>query len=253
MRQRTNVAGWDVTLHDAGHCLGAAMVHVEGANVLYTGDFNTTAGFTTAGAKPVECDTLVMESTYGDPRFTLPPRELALASLEAWLDRTLPNAGAAIGAYQLGRAQELVALLNRRGHAPAVTPDILALCDIYRKHGVDLRYRAATPDELYGSPEPGQAMIVPRNALARGEPFAAHMAEAGAKAAYVSGWCSLYSYFDKYAIDAQFALTDHATFDQLLSFAQACKPKRVYTCMGKSEQLAREVARTLGVPAKALG
>lgn len=250
LHKPTDLGGWEVTLHDAGHCLGAAMV--QAGDLLYTGDFNPVAGFTTPGAKPVPCDTLVIESTYGDPRFRLPPRELALASMEAWFDHTLPEAGIALGAYQLGRAQELVALLNRRGVVPAVTPDIGALCDIYRKHGMAIRDRPATADEMYGTLAPGQAIVVPRNLLLKGSPFARHLRASGGKAAYVSGWCGIYSYHDKYEIDAQFGLTDHATFDQLLAFVQACKPRQVYTVMGRTQPLAREVAR-LGFPAKALG
>jgi putative mRNA 3-end processing factor len=247
------LGGWEVTLHDAGHCLGAAMVHVGGIDLVYTGDFSPVAALTTPAAKPVECDTLVIESTYGDPRWRLPPRDLALASMQAWLDATLPEGGVALGAYQLGRAQELVALLNQRGVVPAVTPDILALCDIYVKHGIALRYRAASPEEMYGTLAPGVAMVVPRNLLLHASPYVRHVHEAHGKAAYVSGWCAVYSYFDKYAIDAQFALTDHASFDQLVAFAAACKPKQVYTVLGRTEPLAREIARRVGVPARPLG
>jgi hypothetical protein len=63
----------------------------------------------------------------------------------------------------------------------------------------------------------------------------------------------VYSYHDKYRIDAQFALTDHASFDQLLDFARACKPRRVLTCMGRPQVLAREVTMRLGIPAQAMG
>lgn len=247
----TQLAGWDVTLHDAGHCLGAAMVQAD--DVLYTGDFNPVASLTTPAARPVPCEALVIESTYGDPRWRLPPRELALASFEAWVERTLPQAGIAVGAYQLGRAQELVAQLNQRGIVPAVAPDIGPLCDIYVKHGVPLRYRAATTDELYGALQPGVVMVVPRQLLGKAEPWARHLREAGGKAAYVSGWCAVYSYHEKYSIDAQFALTDHATFDGLLQFVAACRPRRVYTVMGRTEALAREIAGRLGIPARALG
>lgn len=251
LQKPTQLEGWEVTLHEAGHCLGAAMV--EAGGVLYTGDFNPTPALTAPGARPVQCEVLVIESTYGDPRYTLPPRDLTLASLDAWLDRSLPQGGVALGCHQLGRAQELVAILNRRGVEPAVSPDIRALCDIYRKHGVGVRDRDATPGEMYGTLEPHQAMIVPRQMLAHGSAYARHLREAGGRAAYVSGWCAVYSYFDKYDIDAQFALTDHATFEQLLSFAEACKPRRVYTVMGRTAPLAREMARRLGVPATPLG
>ncbi|HEV8360819.1 MAG TPA: MBL fold metallo-hydrolase [Candidatus Thermoplasmatota archaeon] len=247
----TQLEGWEVLLHDAGHCLGAAMVEASG--VLYTGDFNPVAALTAPGARPVACEVLVIESTYGDPRWRHPPRDLVLASLHAWLDRALPEGGVVLGCHQLGRAQELVAILNRRGVVPAVAPDIAVLCEIYVKHGVPLRFRAATPGELYGTLGPHQALVAPRTLLRKGEAFTRHLREAGGRAAYVSGWCAVYSYHDKYDIDAQFALTDHATFEQLLDFAAQCRPRRVFTVMGRTEPLARELARRLGVPAQPLG
>ncbi|HVM45238.1 MAG TPA: MBL fold metallo-hydrolase, partial [Candidatus Thermoplasmatota archaeon] len=65
------VGGLRVTLHDAGHIFGSAMVEVTGpeGSLVYTGDFNPRGGLTSGRAEPRACDTLVMESTYGDPRF----------------------------------------------------------------------------------------------------------------------------------------------------------------------------------------
>lgn len=247
------VGGFGVRLHDAGHIFGSAMVEVatdEGA-LLYTGDFNPRQGLTVGAAAPRACDTLVMESTYGDPRFDLPPKDLVLANLEAWTLQRLLRGPVALGAYPLGRAQELVFLANRAGLVPIVTPEIAELTAVYNAHGHDLRYAVAGSARALDLAESSALHIVGREALKRGSDFARGLRQRGGSAAYLSGWCHRYSYFGGYDIDAQFALSDHASFSDLVAFALACGPKRVFTMHGAAASLAREL-RSRGLSAEAL-
>lgn len=248
-----DVDGVRVRFHDAGHIFGSAMVEVTGpeGNLLYTGDFNPRGSTTTGKAEPVACDVLVTESTYGDPRFDLPPRELVLESLEAWVLNRLLKGPVALGAYPLGRAQELIHLANRAGLTPIVSPDIAALTAVHNAHGHDLAYAVLGTDRARDLEPSGALHVVPREWLKRDHPFARHHEEKNGVAAYLSGWCHRYSYFNAYSIHAQFALSDHASHPDLLAFAQACKPKRVYTMHGASSHLAREL-RKLGLKAEPL-
>jgi len=248
--------GFRVTLHDAGHVFGSAMVEArderDGDTLVYTGDFNPRDGLTTSAAKPVPCDTLVTESTYGDPRFDLPPRDLVLSSLESWMLSRLLKGPVALGAYPLGRAQELVSLANRAGIVPVVSPDIASLTAVYNAHGHDLRYAVAGSDRARSlSDGSGALHVVPREWLKRDHAFARALGARGGAAAYLSGWCHRYSYFNAYGIDAQFALSDHASFRDLVDFAVACAPKRVYTTHGSSATLAKEL-RKRGLKAEPL-
>ncbi|HET6403563.1 MAG TPA: hypothetical protein VFH78_02855 [Candidatus Thermoplasmatota archaeon] len=246
------VHGLRVKLHDAGHIFGSAMVEVQGpeGSLLYTGDFNPRAGFTSGKADPRPCDTLVMESTYGDPRFDLPPRELVLESLEAWMLGRLVKGPVALGAYPLGRAQELIALANRAGLTPVVSPDIAALTSVYNAHGHDLSYAVAGTERARDM-EHAALHIVPREWLKRESDFARGMRSRKGAMAFLSGWCHRYSYFNAYDIDAQFALSDHAAFRDLVAFAEATGAKRVYTMHGAAATLAKEL-RARGVNATPL-
>jgi Cft2 family RNA processing exonuclease len=250
--RETEVAGMRVKLHDAGHIFGSAMVEVmhDEGTLVYTGDFNPRAGFTTGKAEPIPCDTLVMESTYGDPRFDLPPRELVVGSLETWALARLVKGPVALGAYPLGRAQELIALANRASLTPVVSPDIAALTAVYNAHGHDLSY-AVAGTERAREMESQAIHIVPREWLKRDHDFARGLRARGGAGAYLSGWCHRYSYFGAYDIDAQFALSDHASFRDLVAFAQATKAKRVYTMHGAAQTRAKEL-RKLDVKAEPL-
>jgi putative mRNA 3-end processing factor len=249
-----DVGAMRVTLHDAGHILGGAMVRVETpeGTLVYTGDFNPRPGFTTGAAEPLPCDVLVTESTYGDPRFDLPPRDLVLASLEAWTLNRLLKGPVALGAYPLGRAQELVAMANHAGVVPVVSPDIAALTAVYNAHGHDLAYAVAGTERARDLDASGALHIVPKASLKKDADFARGLKARGGSAAYLSGWCHRYSYFETYAIDAQFALSDHASFGDIVEFVQATGAQRVYTTHGASLPLARELRRRLGVRAEAL-
>lgn len=250
--RETEVNGMRVKLHDAGHIFGSAMVEVmhDEGTLVYTGDFNPREGFTTGKAEPRACDTLVMESTYGDPRFDLPPRELVLESLEAWALARLVKGPVALGAYPLGRAQELIFLANCAGLSPVVSPDIAALTAVYNAHGHDLSY-AVAGTERAREMESQALHIVPREWLKRDHDFARGLRSRHGAAAYLSGWCHRYSYFNAYDIDAQFALSDHASFRDLVAFAQETKAKRVYTMHGAAATLAKEL-RKVGVKAEPL-
>ncbi|MGQ0535110.1 MAG: MBL fold metallo-hydrolase RNA specificity domain-containing protein [Methanobacteriota archaeon] len=249
---RVAVGGFDVTLHPAGHVLGAAMVETDG--VLYTGDFSPQDGLTVPAARPVRCETLIVESTYGAPRWDLPPKALVLDQIAAWVRRRREQGGPiAFGAYPLGRAQELVALLNKEGIRPYVTAGVAAHCRIYGSHGIPLDFAEWDATLVADSRKDSSFYVVENAELKRGSAFAKMIRRAGGSLAYASGWCHAWSFFKQFDIDAQFPLSDHAGFSQLLEFVKRCEPERVYTIHGKTKELAAAVTQRLGIEARALG
>ncbi len=248
--RQVEVGGLPVVLRDAGHVFGSAMVRA--GEVLYTGDFNPEGGLTCGEVKAEGCDILVTEATYGRPGFTFPPKQEVMQDILSWTESCLEEGPVALGAYEFGKGQELIALLNKGGLEAVVTDPIANLADVYRRHGLELRYKRLSqmaPDELGGS----YAMVVPRRLLRRGKiREMEHLRAAGGKTAFVSGWCSIFNFRRSLEIDAQFPMSDHADFDSLLDFASGCNPRLVYTCNGYTDELAREIKRRLAIPAKAL-
>jgi Cft2 family RNA processing exonuclease len=66
-----------VTLTPAGHTLGSAMIVAESARgrAAYTGDYKLRANPFSPPAAVPRCDELVMECTFGEPRYRFPPDE----------------------------------------------------------------------------------------------------------------------------------------------------------------------------------
>jgi Cft2 family RNA processing exonuclease len=70
-----------VTLLPAGHALGSAMLVAESARgrVAYTGDYKLRPNPFSPPARIPRVDTLVMECTFGEPRYVFPPEHELLA------------------------------------------------------------------------------------------------------------------------------------------------------------------------------
>ena len=242
--------GFNVKFHDAGHTFGSAMVEV--GDVLYTGDFNPEGGLTCGEGKPRHCDTLVIESTYGKPQYSFPPKRDVERDLLSWTEAELAKTSVAFGAIEFGKAQELIALLNTIGQEVAVSERIGAIADVYTAHGHKLRYRHMKDMTKEEKKEP-RTYIVPRGWLGEDTPESFHFfKEMGGSKALVSGWCAVFNFSKRRELTAQFPLSDHADFDSLIEFASACQPKRVYTVGSNPRELAKEIGERLGVRSESL-
>ncbi len=80
-----------------------------------------------------------MESTFGRPRYRLPPRSETVAALVELVKRTLADGCTpVIHAYPLGKSQEVTRILTLAGVPVLQHPAIFAVSQVYRQCGVDL-------------------------------------------------------------------------------------------------------------------
>ncbi len=238
------VGGFDVTLYPAGHVFGSAMVMVD--DVLYTGDFNTDGGKTCGKASAYRCNTLIIETTYGKIDYRLPSKKEVIENMMAWTECELEEGPVVFGAYEFGKAQEIISLLNSMGETPYVNDSIARLCDIYNKHGVGLQYKEGMPTGNFTAVVPPKDLKKPIGTLVES------VREQNGSSAYLSGWCAFYSFFHSMNIDAQFPLSDHAGYDELLDYVKLCDPEQVLTVHGSSQEFAKTVEEELGIKATAL-
>jgi len=108
-----------LTLHNAGHILGSACIHLHVGhgthNLLYTGDFKFgyTRLFNSVHLRYPRIETLVMESTYGGPRDIQPPRYISEKTLIKTIKETSEKGGIVlIPVFAIGRAQEIMLVLE---------------------------------------------------------------------------------------------------------------------------------------------
>ena len=232
----------------AGHILGSAQIRVvreDGMRVVYTGDLNTAPSFTAEPAQVAECDVLVMESTFGHPRYVFPAKEKVLAQIEAWARAELARGVTPVLlGYPLGKSQEAMKFLASRGFALCAHPSIHEVAELYAELGMPIegmrRFSGKVkPDEvLFCPPFPGRsgslAGVWPRST------------------AVLTGWAIDPGAHRRYGAEHAFCLSDHADFKQLKAYAKATGATEVVTLHGFADELA-EALRADGLQARALG
>ncbi|MGQ9505653.1 MAG: MBL fold metallo-hydrolase RNA specificity domain-containing protein [Thermogutta sp.] len=247
--QTIDWAGVSLTVYPAGHCLGSAMLAVEyrGERLLYTGDFKLRPALTTPAAQPIKADILIMETTYGDPRYRMPPEEEVLEDLIRAI-RKIWDLGRwpVVIAYALGKAQEISARLCRAGLPIVQHSSVASISRIYEQFGVSLgSYRL-----FDGTLEPGEVLITSPQAVR-------NLANESVVRIAVTGWALHPSANYRLNADLAFPLSDHADYDELLQMVEAVQPTIVY-CTHGPETFVRDLmergwdARLLGRPTQKL-
>ncbi|HYK94145.1 MAG TPA: MBL fold metallo-hydrolase [Thermoplasmata archaeon] len=124
--------GVEVDLTPAGHIPGATMYLYRGAkDVLFTGDLQTIPTHLVRGAEPVNCDVLVMESTYAGRDH--PDRKETERRFRDKVAETVERGGKVIvPAFAVGRAQEVLMALASSGFETWLDGMARSVNDIYR-------------------------------------------------------------------------------------------------------------------------
>lgn len=246
--EEIEIGGFRVSLRDAGHVFGSAMVRAD--DVLYTGDFNPEGGATCGKAVPERAHTLIVDATYGKPGLNFPPKHVVEADLLNWLEMELAHGPVALGGYEFGKSQEIVALANRLGVEVAVADRIADLADAYVRHGIRLSYRRISDLSEDERNDPRVYVLPPGWLRPPLEESVSWLGAVRPKMAYVSGWTAFFDFTRRYGLDAQFPLSDHGDFEGVLEFIARCAPRRVYTVFSHAPELAREVTRRLRIRAE---
>ncbi len=225
--QPLEVAGHRLTALPAGHIFGSAMLFTEHdkGSLLYTGDFRLGDSATAEPAELCHADYLIMECTFGHPKYRLPSREVVIEMLVDKVTQAIRRgATPVISAYVLGKSQEVTKILTSHGIPVLQHPAVFKISQIYQDSGCDLgdfrRYE--------GRPVAGCAVIVPPKPITPGGlPGALHVEKF-----HVTGWAMDAKRRQSAPQDHWIPLSDHADFDQLLTAVEQVSPKAVFCTHG---------------------
>jgi DNA ligase 1 len=236
----------DLTLLPAGHIFGSAQLFLKSENgsLLYTGDFKLRHGKSAEPAEWTQAETLVMETTFGLPRYKFPPTDQVVAGIVAFCRDALEEGEVPVLlGYSLGKAQEILCALDGAGLTPMLHGSVFQMTRIYEQFGQAFcKYERYKPSEVAG-----KVLICPPSANR------SRMLEKipRKRVAMISGWAVEPNAIYRYQVDAAFPLSDHADYDDLLRYVDLVQPKRVLTLHGFAAEFARDL-RDRGVEAWAL-
>jgi Cft2 family RNA processing exonuclease len=248
--ESVRVGGATVTLTPAGHALGSAMIVAESARgrAAYTGDYKLRANPFSPPAEIPRCDELVMECTFGEPRYRFPPDEELVRRLHAFVDDALAaGATPVVLAYALGKGQEALWHLLRGGYDVVLHGAIANMCDLHVRLGHAFpgpgtwgRYERGKVGDRVLLTTPGTR----KTAMVQQLP--------SKRVVYLTGWAYHPGAHNIYRdCDLVLPLSDHADFDELVRTARESGARKVYTTHGPESFAAH--LRSIGIDAEHLG
>lgn len=137
--ENRNINGLEVVFHSAGHVPGSMMVEIQGMErTVFTGDMNSVDSGLLKGAKPIDCDNLIIEATYGGRDHL--PRDTQVKKFIEKVNEVVERGGQVIiPAFAVGRTQEIMVTL--KGQAFDIWVDGMgkAVAQIFLNHSDYLR------------------------------------------------------------------------------------------------------------------
>ena len=160
--------GVRVSFHPAGHVLGSAQIRVErgGLRVVASGDYKDRPDPTCAPFELVPCDVFITEATFGLPVFRHHDADGEIAKLLRSV-ALFPERTHLVGAYSLGKAQRIIAMLRAAGYDRPIYLHgaVEAITLYYQSRGFDARRHCALVRGANKSELAGTIIICPPTAM----------------------------------------------------------------------------------------
>ncbi|OLB69512.1 MAG: DNA ligase-associated DEXH box helicase [Alphaproteobacteria bacterium 13_2_20CM_2_64_7] len=156
--ETVTLGGARVTFYPAGHVLGSAQIAIEanGLRIAASGDYKTVVDPTCVAFELVPCNVFITEATFGLPVFRHGNADAEIAKLLRSV-ALFPDRAHLVGAYSLGKAQRVMALIRKTGYDQPIYLHgaMEKITRYYESRGIDLgRFelaRAANKAELAGT------------------------------------------------------------------------------------------------------
>src|SRR3954467_3051716 len=225
----------NISFHPAGHVLGSAQVCVaaNGTRVVASGDYKDVPDPTCARFELIPCDAFITEATFGLPVFRHHDAEGEIAKLLRSV-ALFPERAHLVGAYSLGKAQRVIAMLRQAGYDKTIYLHgaMEKITDYYVSRGIDLGppalVRGAKKAELAGT-----ITLAPPSAVkdlwTRRFPDPV--------ACFASGWMRVRARARQGQIELPLVISDHADWDGLTSTIGATGAGEIWVTHGQEDAL----------------
>jgi putative mRNA 3-end processing factor len=249
-----NLNGVTVTFHPAGHVLGSAQIAVEGHDlkhnglrIVASGDYKNVPDPTCTPFELVPCDVFITEATFALPVFRHGDPDGEIKKLLASV-ALFPERAHLVGAYSLGKAQRVIALIRKAGYAAPVYLHgaMEKITNYYVERGIalgELRLvRGSAKADLAGT-----ITLCPPSAL--NDLWTRRFPDP--LAAFASGWMRVRARARQQGVSLPLVISDHADWDGLTATIAATGASEIWVTHGQEDALVHWCA-TKGLKARPL-
>jgi putative mRNA 3-end processing factor len=233
--ERIDLGGVNVTFRPAGHVLGSAQIAVQanGLRIVASGDYKNVPDPTCAPFELVACDVFITEATFALPVFRHgnPDGEIEKLLRSVAL---FPERAHLVGAYSLGKAQRVIALLRKAGYAAPIYLHgaMEKITQYYAGRGIALgelcEVRGTTKQNLAGT-----ITICPPSAL--NDLWTRRFPDP--LAAFASGWMRVRARARQQGVALPLVISDHADWDGLTAAIAATGAGEIWVTHGQEDAL----------------
>jgi putative mRNA 3-end processing factor len=224
-----------IRFHPAGHVLGSAQIEVtaEGARIVASGDYKDASDPTCAPFELVPCDVFITEATFGLPVFRHGNAADEVRKLLASV-RLFPERAHLVGAYSLGKAQRVIALIREAGYdAPIYLHGAMEkITQYYASRGIALgelrAVRGTKKAELAGA-----IAIAPPSATS--DIWTRRFPDP--VTAFASGWMRVRARARQRGVELPLVISDHADWDGLTATIEATGAGEIWVTHGQEDAL----------------
>ncbi len=259
------VGDLEVETHRAGHVPGAMMFEViDDRTTLYTGDIHTINTRLVEAAKPVKCDNLIIEGTYGGRLH--PDRKKSEKDFLDKIKEVVDRGGKVlIPCFAVGRTQEIMMLLNGANFDKWVDGMGRSIARLYMQYPEylinpkNLRAARRSFNEVKNAQMRGKArkgeVIVTTGGMLDGGPVLNYMKsikddplsailitgyqaeDTNGRLLLESGCVNIDGSLEKVNCEVQrYDFSAHADHDQLMEFIRGCDPENIVIMHSESRE-----------------
>ena len=224
-----------VKFHPAGHVLGSAQVAVSCKDtcIVASGDYKDTADPTCAAFEIVPCDVFITEATFGLPVFRHHDAEGEIEKLLRSVG-LFPERAHLVGAYSLGKAQRVIAMLRAAGYDKPIYLHgaMESITRYYQNRGIELGrielVRGAQKADLAGA-----ITICPPSSLS--DLWSRRFPDP--VLAFASGWMRVRARARQRGVTLPLVISDHADWDGLTATIATTHASEVWVTHGQEDAL----------------
>jgi putative mRNA 3-end processing factor len=224
-----------VTFHPAGHVLGSAQIAVThgGTRIVASGDYKDVRDPTCTPFEVVPCDVFITEATFGLPVFRHGDAASEVNRLLASV-ALFPERAHLVGAYALGKAQRVIALIREAGYgAPIYLHGAMdKITQYYQSRGIALGDLRPVKGVKKADPA-GTITLAPPSATA--DLWTRRFPDP--VTAFASGWMRVRARARQRGVELPLVISDHADWDGLTRTIAATGAGEIWVTHGQEDAL----------------